>query len=78
MEMPVMDGYEATHLMRLWETENRLPLTPMVALTALTDISGSVRILSAGCTLQLNNPIMRETLLQILNQLGKAREPTKH
>lgn len=33
-EMPIMDGYEATRKIRQWEQLNRLPSTPIIAVTA--------------------------------------------
>jgi CheY-like chemotaxis protein len=75
MEMPVLDGYAATAEIRRWETENRLPRTPVVALTALSDAAAARRILAAGCALHLTKPILRQTLLQVVRQYGALRMP---
>jgi CheY-like chemotaxis protein/HPt (histidine-containing phosphotransfer) domain-containing protein len=75
MEMPVLDGYAATTEIRRWETENRLPRTPVVALTAISDVTAARRILAAGCALHLTKPILRQTLLQVVRQYGAPRMP---
>jgi CheY-like chemotaxis protein len=75
MEMPVLDGYAATAEIRRWETENRLPRTPVAALTALADVAAAKRILGAGCALHLTKPILRQTLLQVVRQYGAPRMP---
>jgi CheY-like chemotaxis protein/HPt (histidine-containing phosphotransfer) domain-containing protein len=75
MEMPVLDGYAATAEIRRWETENRLPRTPVAALTALSDVAAAKRILAAGCALHLTKPILRQTLLQVVRQYGAPRMP---
>ena len=73
IDMPEMDGYEATRLIRAWETEHKRPQTPILALTAISDFGASKRVLSAGCTMHLTKPIMRSTLLQIVNQYSPRR-----
>jgi CheY-like chemotaxis protein/HPt (histidine-containing phosphotransfer) domain-containing protein len=75
MEMPVLDGYAATAEIRRWETENRLPRTPVAALTAISDVTAAKRILAAGCALHLTKPILRQTLLQVVRQYGAPRMP---
>jgi CheY-like chemotaxis protein len=70
MEMPVLDGYAATAEIRRWEAENRLPRTPIAALTALSDAAAARHILDAGCALHLKKPILRQTLLQVVRQYG--------
>jgi CheY-like chemotaxis protein len=73
MQMPDMDGYEATRAIRTWEAEHRMPRTPIAALTAVSEFGASHRSLSAGCTLYLTKPIMRSTLLQIVHQYGSVK-----
>jgi CheY-like chemotaxis protein/HPt (histidine-containing phosphotransfer) domain-containing protein len=75
MEMPELDGYTATAAIRSWETENRLPRTPVAALTALSDVTAARRILATGCALHLSKPILRQTLLQVVRQYGAPRMP---
>ena len=66
MQMPVMDGYEATKEIRAWEREHDLPPTQVIALTALALKEDGVKILEAGCDAHMTKPIKKHTLLEIL------------
>jgi CheY-like chemotaxis protein len=66
MQMPVMDGYEATKAIRAWEREHDLPPTPVIALTALALKEDGVKILDAGCNAHMTKPIKKHTILEIL------------
>ena len=66
MNMPVMDGYEATRAIRAWEREQDLPNTQIIALTALVLKEEGEKILEAGCNAHLTKPIKRQTLLEVL------------
>ncbi len=72
MQMPVMDGYEATQAIRAWEREHDLPPTQVIALTALALKEDGVRILEAGCNAHMTKPIKKHTLMGIL-QACKGR-----
>ncbi len=72
MQMPVMDGYEATHAIRAWEREHDLPPTQVIALTALALKEDGVKILEAGCNAHMTKPIKKHTLLEVL-QACKGR-----
>jgi two-component system sensor histidine kinase/response regulator len=72
MQMPVMDGYEATHAIRAWEREHDLPPTQVIALTALALKEDGVKILEAGCNAYMTKPIKKHTLLEVL-QACKGR-----
>ena len=67
MNMPVMDGYEATRAIRAWEHEQDLPNTQIIALTALVLKEESEKILEAGCNAHMTKPIKRQTLLEVLH-----------
>ena len=66
MQMPVMNGYEATKAIRDWEHEHDLPRTQIIALTALALKEENVKILEVGCDAHLTKPIKRTTLLDVL------------
>ncbi|MCX5721290.1 MAG: response regulator [Nitrospirae bacterium] len=66
MQMPVMDGYEATRAIRAWEQEQDLPPTQIIALTALALKEEGVKILAAGCDAHMTKPIKKHILLEVL------------
>jgi CheY-like chemotaxis protein len=66
MNMPVMDGYEATRSIRAWERQQDLPKTQIIALTALVLKEEGEKILEAGCDAHMTKPIRRQTLLEVL------------
>jgi CheY-like chemotaxis protein len=72
MQMPVMDGYEATQAIRAWEREHDLPPTPVIALTALALKEDGAKILEAGCNAHMTKPIKKHTILGVL-QACKGR-----
>ena len=71
MQMPVMNGYEATKAIRAWEREHDLPPTQVIALTALALKEDGVKILEAGCNAHMTKPIKKHTLLEILQACTK-------
>jgi signal transduction histidine kinase/DNA-binding response OmpR family regulator len=66
VEMPVMDGYQATAAIRRFEREAGLPATPVLALTAHAFAEMAVRGMEAGFTALLTKPIRKVTLLEAL------------
>jgi len=72
MQMPVMDGYETTRAIRVWEREHDLPPTQVIALTALALKEEGVKILEAGCNAHMTKPIKKHTILEVL-QACKGR-----
>jgi signal transduction histidine kinase/CheY-like chemotaxis protein len=75
VQMPVMDGYEATKAIRAWEREHDLPPTKVIALTALALKEDGVKIFEAGCDAHMTKPIKKHTLLEVL-QACKERRTT--
>ncbi len=73
VQMPVMDGYEATKAIRAWEREHDLPPTQVIALTALALKEDGVKILEAGCNAHLTKPIKKHTLLEVLQACNGRR-----
>jgi PAS domain S-box-containing protein len=75
IQMPVMDGLEATRAIRQWEAKKHARPIPILALTAHA-AEGEVRkSLEAGCTEHLTKPIKKATLLEAIsrNTRGKIR-----
>ena len=66
LQMPVMDGYEATRAIRAWEREYDLPPTQVIALTALALKEDVVKLFDAGCDAHMTKPIKKHTLLEVL------------
>ena len=78
LEMPIMDGYEATKRFREWEQKQQLKETPIVALTAHAFVRFKKKCMAAGCNDYLTKPIRRDTLIQcIVNHLKKNGDSNK-
>jgi PAS domain S-box-containing protein len=75
LQMPVMDGLEATRAIRQWEEKTRARPIPILALTAHAVGEGAGRSREAGCTEHLTKPIKKATLLEAIarNISGKIR-----
>lgn len=73
LQMPRMDGYEATRAIRRREQELGAPRTPIVALTARASMGNEALCLSAGFDSYLPKPYRsRELLDAIAAQVGGA------
>ncbi|MGN7611531.1 PocR ligand-binding domain-containing protein [Magnetococcales bacterium HHB-1] len=70
IQMPVMDGYEATRKIRSWEQENNATPTAIVALTAHALAEDSVQIKRAGCDLHLTKPVRKKRLLEVIHHFS--------
>jgi CheY-like chemotaxis protein len=68
LQMPVMDGLEATRAIRRWEAKTHAPPIPILALTAHASEEGIGRSLEAGCTEHLTKPIKKTTLLAAISR----------
>jgi len=66
MQMPVMDGYAATRIIRSWEDEQGRRRTPIVALTAFALKEDVEKSIAAGCDSHLNKPIKKAKLLETI------------
>ncbi len=69
IQMPVMDGVEASRAIREYETELSLSPVPIVALTANTSKEDKDLYLSAGMTDYMAKPIMIEDVRKRIAQL---------
>ncbi|MBF0142813.1 MAG: response regulator [Magnetococcales bacterium] len=75
IQMPNMDGYEATRAIRLWERrEGRHPLR-IVALSAHASITRREESLEAGCDDHLSKPIDKQRFLAAIHWNDQLAEP---
>ncbi|MBF0455302.1 MAG: PAS domain S-box protein [Magnetococcales bacterium] len=75
IQMPRMDGYEATRAIRAWEKSQNATPVPIIALTAHAMSDVSDKILKAGCDLHLTKPIRKKRLLNVIHQFIAHGEP---
>ncbi|MFQ5432862.1 MAG: PAS domain S-box protein, partial [Nitrospinota bacterium] len=68
MQMPIMDGYEATRQLR---TTPGFAEVPIIALTASTGVEAIKKQKAAGCTAHLPKPFDLKKLNQIIKSHGK-------
>jgi two-component system sensor histidine kinase/response regulator len=66
IQMPNVDGFEATSTIRVWETANGRRRTPIVALTASATGEAMQRTFEAGCDAHVTKPVRKSTLLNAI------------
>ena len=71
MQMPVMDGYDATLAIRQWEREEGLIPTPIIALTAHALKKDEQKSLDAGCDSHIIKPIKKLKLIETIMQFAR-------
>lgn len=69
IEMPVMDGYEATRQIREWEKQNKYDQIPIIALSAHAIKGTEQAVREAGCTGYLTKPVSK---IQILDKIERT------
>jgi len=69
MQMPVMDGYEATQAIRTWEESNNSVRTPVVALTAFALREEQRKSFNVGCDEHLVKPVKKAMVLNTVISL---------
>ncbi len=75
IQMPVMDGYTATRIIREWEAEHQKRRTPILALTAKAFKEEEQESLSAGCDAHLIKPIRKAELLEAIRKYTQESSP---
>ncbi len=73
-EMPVLDGFTATEMLRAWELENHLPRTPVVALTAHIMSEHKERARQVGMDDHMAKPIELSQLREMIERWVYERE----
>jgi CheY-like chemotaxis protein len=66
VQMPIMDGYEATRKIREWEVESGRHRVPIIALTANAMKEDIDNALDAGCDRYLTKPVRKRMLLDTI------------
>ena len=69
MQMPVLNGFDATRRIRAWEREQEVPPTPIVALTANAMKEDIKKTSQAGCDLHLSKPVRKTRLMEVVNRI---------
>ncbi|MEO1927872.1 MAG: ATP-binding protein [Nautiliaceae bacterium] len=70
VQMPVMDGLEATHEILEFEAEEGVAHTPIIAVTANVLKGDRERFLGAGMDEYISKPISKDALLKILERVA--------
>ncbi len=70
IQMPNMNGYEATKTIREWERKQNLSPVPILALTANAMKEDIKKTRDAGCNLHLSKPIRKARLLEAINMFS--------
>jgi len=71
IQMPEVDGLEATRRIRAFERKQGLVPTPIVALTAHALEEQTKEILEAGCDAHLTKPIRKDAILETIDRYGR-------
>jgi CheY-like chemotaxis protein len=66
IQMPLMDGHEATRQMRQWERSRGQAATPVLALTAYALEEEIRKSYEAGCSGHLTKPVSKSALLEAI------------
>jgi signal transduction histidine kinase/DNA-binding response OmpR family regulator len=72
IQMPLMDGYDATRKIRELESGQRRAGTPIIALTAHATTDERQKCLDAGCDGHLTKPIKKSKLLEAIRCSGRT------
>jgi len=77
IQMPVMDGYRATEMIRIWEKEQGRSPVPIVALTARALKEEVGKSANSGFTAYITKPIKKKRLLDAIKEQIQSRDGGK-
>ncbi|MCZ6525626.1 MAG: response regulator, partial [Gammaproteobacteria bacterium] len=72
VQMPVMDGHQATRIIRVWEAEHARKPTPIIALTANAIKEEIDKCMQAGCDTHLSKPVKKATILDTITNYASG------
>ncbi len=75
IQMPEMNGYEASKKIRILEKQNQYKYTPIIALTAGTIKGERERCIQAGMDDYITKPVIKNTIENILKQWVLGEKP---
>ncbi|BCS88273.1 ATP-binding protein [Pseudodesulfovibrio sediminis] len=70
IQMPIMNGYEATRTIREWEQKNGVAQVPIIAMTAYTLNEEAKQCLSAGANHHLPKPVKKSALFDAIRRFA--------
>ena len=70
-QMPKLDGFETTRLIRSMEKENKSQTTPIIAITGYAITGDKDRFLSSGMDDYITKPINENKLIEIIKKYCK-------
>ncbi|MBF0109070.1 MAG: response regulator [Magnetococcales bacterium] len=74
IQLPLMDGLEATRMIRRWERENNRRPLPIMALTANALIGEAKKSRTAGCDAHLTKPLRKSEFMDLLLRITRNLE----
>lgn len=74
MQMPVLDGYNATRLIREWEAERERQAVPIIALTAYALKEEEQKTYAAGCNRHISKPVNKQQILDVIAEFGNSKK----
>ncbi|SKA02440.1 Signal transduction histidine kinase [Trichlorobacter thiogenes] len=75
IQMPVLDGFEATNEIRAFELAHKRQPVPIVAMTAYALQGDKERCLAAGMDAYLSKPIKEDDLLAVIERMVSGQPP---
>ncbi|XMO88174.1 7TM diverse intracellular signaling domain-containing protein [Algibacter sp. AS12] len=78
LQMPIMDGYEATQIIRSGELGNTIHTTPIIAVTADAMEATKKRVLDLGMNAYMTKPINKTLLFENINACNFNKQNDKN